>query len=819
MSVCDDAPAPTVDVIEQARGLDLATKVKLLTGSAMFALHGEPSIGLQPMVFSDGPTGVRGAEFVGGRRVALFPNATLLAQSWDETATQRVGELLAGEALAQGVHVVLGPTVNLHRSPLGGRLFEAYAEDPLLSGRLAAAYIRGIQRYGVGGCVKHYVANESETDRHTVNSVVSETALRELYLLPFELCVADAHPWTIMAAYNDVNGVAATEQDELNSRVLKQEWGWDGLLMSDWSATKTAAPAANGGLDLVMPGPDGPWGSALVAAVEAGEVSEATIDEHLARLIRLAGRVGALDGIPPERTAHLDTPPGPTDAVVRDALRHLAASGMVLLKGQSVLPLDPPAITDQSPVVLVGEPAVNTALQGGGSASVRPPHEISIAQGLVDALGVTRVRVVDGVGIRRIPRPTSPDQVVDPQTGNPGVRFVSFDTSGAEQASSTSEVAQLVLGVGAGPHQGAAALEVSARLVAPVGTPMRVGVRGAGEWTLSYGSETATFTNPVPAGAEELAFMAPPSWTTVVEAAPELELVARLIPPAGERFALAGLVAEPARMSDDDAIAAAAHAARGADTAVVVVGLTEEQETEGLDKTTLALPGRQDDLVRAVAGAAQRTVVLVNAATPVLMPWLDEVDAVLWIGLPGQEGGHAVADVLLGLAEPTGRLVTTFPRADGDGPAWRVTPEDGQLVYSEDTRVGYRGWDGGPKAPAFWFGEGLGWGRWEYASAAYASGEDGESVTVLLTNTAERPSREVVQVYWRPEDASAPVRLVGCAVADEVVPGEERQVTVACDPRAFRLWDSDASGWSTPAGGTLLIARGLGDVRLELPRG
>ena len=250
-----------------------------------------------------------------------------------------------------------------------------------------------------------------------------------------------------------------------------------------------------------------------------------------------------------------------------------------------------------------------------------------------------------------------------------------------------------------------------------------------------------------------------------------------------------------------------------------MVGLTAEQETEGVDKTTLALPGRQDDLVRTVAGAAQRTVVLVNAATPVLMPWLDEVDAVLWIGLPGQEGGHAVADVLLGLAEPTGRLVTMFPRVDGQGPAWSVTPQDGILAYTEDTRVGYRGWDGGGEAPAFWFGEGLGWGRWEYASASYARGEDGESVTVLITNTAERPSREVVQVYWRPEDGNAPVRLVGFAVADEVVPGEERQVKVACDPRACRLWDTATSGWSTPAGGTLVVARGLGDVRLELPRG
>ncbi|HZA05430.1 MAG TPA: glycoside hydrolase family 3 N-terminal domain-containing protein, partial [Propionibacteriaceae bacterium] len=186
--------------------LDLPTKVKLLTGASAFTLHGEPSIGLHPMVFSDGPNGVRGTEFVGGREVALLPNATLLAQSWDETAAQRAGELLAGEAVAQGVHVVLAPTVNLHRTPLNGRLFESYSEDPLLSGRLAAAYVRGLQRHGIAGCVKHWVANESETDRHYVNSQVSEAALRELYLMPFEICIDDAHAWTLMAAYNDVNG-------------------------------------------------------------------------------------------------------------------------------------------------------------------------------------------------------------------------------------------------------------------------------------------------------------------------------------------------------------------------------------------------------------------------------------------------------------------------------------------------------------------------------------------------------------------------------------------------------------------------------------
>ena len=194
---------------------------------------------------------------------------------------------------------MLGPTVNLHRTPLGGRLFEAYSEDPLLTGHLAAAYVSGMQSQGIGACVKHLVANEAETDRHGVDSVVDERTLRELYLLPFEIAVEDADPWSVMAAYNDVNGIAATEQGPVNNGILKGEWGWRGLVMSDWFATKSAGPAANGGLDLVMPGPTGPWGPALVAAVESGEVDEAVIDDHLRRLLLLASRVGALDSPAP----------------------------------------------------------------------------------------------------------------------------------------------------------------------------------------------------------------------------------------------------------------------------------------------------------------------------------------------------------------------------------------------------------------------------------------------------------------------------------------------------------------------------------------
>jgi beta-glucosidase len=280
-----------------------------------------------------------------------------------------------------------------------------------------------------------------------------------------------------------------------------------------------------------------------------------------------------------------------------------------------------------------------------------------------------------------------------------------------------------------------------------------------------------------------------------------------------------GLVAGPAPRPDEDLLAAAEAAAAEAGTAVVVVGLTEEDETEAADKTTLALPGRQDELVHRVAAAAERTVVVVNAATPVLMPWRDQVDAVLVAGLPGQEGGHAVAAALTGALEPTGRLVTSWPAADGAAPAWDVVPgEDLRLSYDDGTFIGHRGYHAGhAPAPLFWFGHGLGYGTWEYGSVRVREGEDGPSVDVEVTNTSARDSRETVQVYLDPAEADQPIRLVGYRGAD-VPAGATAVVTVACDDRLFRRWDDAAGAWAPLArGGELVLARGLGDVRARVP--
>lgn len=783
--------------------LDLATKVALLTGATTFTLAPNDELGLHEIRLSDGPTGVRGLKFSGGRVVALFPNATLLASAWDVEAAHEVGRMLAEEALAQRIHVVLGPTINLHRSPLGGRLFEAYSEDPLLTGKLAAAYVRGMQELGVAACLKHLVANESETDRNSVNSVVDEATLREVYLLPFEIAVEEADAWTMMAAYNDVNGVASTEQQHVINEIVKGGWGWRGLIMSDWFATRTTAESANGGLDLIMPGPGGPWGDALVEAVKRGDVDESVIDDHLNRLLLLAERVGALG----TERAYPDDLPNPDSAVRKEQLTRLAASGMTVLRNErATLPL-----TRATRVAVIGRHAVQTIDMGGGSAQVNPPYQSSVAEGL--SARMEQVTVADGVEVRDRPVPARGGFLTDPETGEPGIHVWLYDADGELLESRHAAQSSTMIGMD-DDFDGAVSVAVLTGRVG-VGGAVELGALGAGTWHVSAGNSEASYRLDLVGGGIGEAVLTPPLRVDRFTVAEGDLFTARVELLTEGTFAHAGLFAligHVAPRSTVDVLDDAVRAAAQADLAVVVVGLTEEQEAESVDKSTLALPGAQNALVEAVAGAARRTVVVVNAATPVLMPWLSRVDAVLWAGLPGQEGGHAVAAALLGDIEPAGRLVTTFPVADGESPAWSVTPVNGDLPYAEGPFVGYRGHYAGRAAePAFWFGHGLGYSTWEYSEAQ----REEAGVAVTVTNTGTRASREVVQVYLRPDNPAQPIRLAGWS-AVTVEPGESARVSVALDSRMWRVWNTTTGDWERASGGELLIARGLGDIRATL---
>ncbi|GLZ05265.1 beta-glucosidase [Actinomadura sp. NBRC 104412] len=765
--------------------LSLEEKVGLLTGAGFWTLRPAEKIGLAPLVLSDGPSGVRGTTWDERDHSLLFPCPTALAATWDPDAAFEAGRLNGAQARDKGVHVQLAPTVNLHRTPLGGRHFENYSEDPLLTSRIAAGFVRGVQSAGVAATVKHFVGNDSETARMSYDAIIDDRTLRDLYLRPFEETVRRAGAWAVMAAYNRVNGVTMTEHRELITGLLKGEWGFDGVVVSDWTALRSTVPAAEAGMDLEMPGlPTSPWRENLVRAVREGEVAEELIDDKVLRLLRLAARVGALDGLP-------GPPPVTTPPDARRRLRDLASLGMVLLRNDGTLPL-----RAATTVALIGPNAVRFAAQGGGSAHVEPAHVVTPAEGLRRALGGdAEITVHAGVHPHGRPAPPPLALMTDPETGEPGARADYLDADGGLLLSEHRRAATLRF-LGAGAPEATRQIVLRARFTPDRGGVHTFAVTGIGDFELRVGTDVTSLTL-VPEGEDAVeSLMKPPEHRVTAELPAGLPVPVELrhtftYPPLVLTF---GIGYREPHLGEDAELAAAVEAARSADAAIVVVGTNDEVESEGYDRTTLVLPGRQDDLVSAVAAVNPRTVVVVNAGAPVLMPWRNEVAAILWSWLPGQEGGDAIADVLTGLAEPGGRLPTTFPVTE-TGVLSPVPGPDGTLEYAEGTAIGYRYY--APEDVAYPFGHGLGYTTWEYESVT-ASGPGG-TAEVTVRNTGDRAGREVVQCYA--SAPSLPLRLAGFAVAD-AAPGETVTVTVSLDERLTGPYRLD-------------IGRSIADLRLD----
>jgi beta-glucosidase len=810
-------PVSERELAARAAALSLEQKVRLLTGADFWSLHPEPAVGLRRLVVSDGPAGVRGERWDERDASANVPSPTALAATWDQELVRELGRLLASEARRKGVDVLLAPTVNLQRTPYAGRHFECFSEDPLLTARIAVAYVRGVQEGGVGATVKHFVANDSETQRMTLDARLDERSLRELYLAPFEAIIVEAGVWAVMAAYNGVNGQPMTESSLLRD-VLQGEWGFDGLVMSDWFATRSTEPSARAALDLVMPGPGGPWGDALVAAVRERRVDEASIDDKVMRILRLAARVGALQGAAAAAAPQYD------DAEVAALLRGVAASGFVLVRNQGgVLPLERSALRR---LAVVGPNAAAARTLGGGSATVFPPYTVSPLEGLRTALPDT-CEISHRLGVlasERIPVAGAP-WLHRPGGEGPGVevRFLAGDGAvvGTEHrpGCSFNWPGTLIHG------RGVTCIEV--RTVVRATDPGRytIAVSGVGRYHLSLGGEAVVDVRlELAPGADIVEGMVIPpqaAHSLPMQTGAEIEVVlAHEVGSAdsdlGDLSVRFQLNLQAPHGSDDEEIDRAVALAREVDVAVVVVGTTAEVESEGFDRTSLSLPGRQDELVRRVAEANPHTVVVVNAGAPVLMPWADEVAAVLLGWFPGQEFGHALADVLLGLAEPGGRLPMSWPSSEDGLPS--TQPVDGRLDYDEGLFVGYRRYDRDGVAPLYPFGHGLGYTTWSFVSIdapdRLVAGSE-VSVTVRLRNTGTRPGRQVIQVYAsRPEGSiERPVRwLVGFSVVAAQV-GEDITATIALPARAFAHWDVAARSWAVEPG-TYVLAAGASSQAL-----
>ncbi|TDC70655.1 beta-glucosidase [Actinomadura sp. GC306] len=748
---------------ERLGRLTLEQKVHLLTGDGFWTLRPVPEIGLRRITMSDGPSGIRGTRWDERDTSLLFPSPTALAATWDPELAERIGRLNGVQARERGVHVQLAPTVNLHRTPLGGRHFENYSEDPLLTARIGAAFVRGVQSAGVAATVKHFVGNDSETSRMSYDARIGDDALETLYLRPFEEAVK-AGVWAVMAAYNRVNGASMTENRPLLTDVLKRRWGFDGVVVSDWTAIRSTEESANAGMDLEMPGlPSSPWRDRLVQAVRAGRVAEELIDDKVLRVLRLAARVGALEGF-------AEPPPVRTPADARARLRDAAARAAVLLRNDGVLPLAAPRR-----LALIGPNAVRFSAQGGGSAHVNPEHVVSPVEGLRRALGDgTELTVHTGVYPHERLAPVPLALVTDPETGERGVRLEFRDAEGAVLGSELRPAAHFVF-LGGGVPRGTAQIVVRARLTPAEDGVHTFAVTGTGDFELRVDGTATDVTLAPGHGDPAEALMRPPEHRVPVElpAGRPVTVELRHTRAPGRFATVFGLGYREPHLPEDAELAAAVAAAREADAAVVIVGTNDDVESEGFDRTTLALPGRQDELVSAVAAANPRTVVVVNAGAPVLMPWRDEVAAILWAWLPGQEGGDAIADVLTGAAEPGGRLPTTFPASD-DAVLSPVPAEDGTLRYSEGTAIGYRHY--APEQIAYPFGHGLGYTTWEYGPVGVAGGV----AEVTVTNTGGRPGREIVQLY---AVSGGTKQLAGFAVA-EAEPGESVPLRIRLDERA-----------------------------------
>jgi beta-glucosidase len=769
-------------------------------------------LGIPAFYLADGPNGVGN----GAQGVTAFPAAINGAATWDTRLMRRYGEVLGTEHAGKGNDVALAPTMNILRVPGWGRSFETYSEDPELAGDVGAAEIRGIQSTGVIADAKHYAANNQETARDTVNAAIDERTLREIYTAQFEKAVRNGGARSVMCAYNRVNDRYACENPHLLTDILKGDWSFSGFVVSDWWATHSTEDSANAGLDLEMPGGERPlfpggsspsperFGARLKAAVLAGRVPAARLDDMVARILTSRIASGQLD-----RTSTGNHAAVVTSEAHQDFAEQLSEQGTVLLKNaHGVLPLDPDHMRS---IAVIGAAAEANALYtGGGSAHVN-------ASGTVTPLAGIRARVGEDVDVTYAPGttgtaelPLMPTDRLTPSsgtgTGLTGTYYASPDFSGApviERVDPTVHVAGNPDGLSGtwsakwtgtftpgttGAHRfslnnsGTARLYVGGRLVLTNYSQFGGGI--------GHAVVPLTAGTPVPIRVEYV---------------------------ANTGFALPGSLSLGWQAPNPALVREAVDAARAADAAVVFVN---DIRTEGADLPSLALPGDQDALIDAVAGANPRTVVVLNTGGPILTPWADRVAGVLEAWYPGQENGDAVASVLFGDVNPSAKLPATFPRSDRQGPLQapeRFPGTNGVARYDEGLLVGYRWFDAMRQRPRFPFGHGLSYTRFAYGGLRVlpSARTGGALVKLRVTNTGDREGAEVVQLYVGfPSSAGEPPRVLKAFRKVALAAGERTRVTLTLTRRDLSTWSTRRERWVTPSGSyRLMVGSSSRDIR------
>ncbi|EOO00679.1 putative glycoside hydrolase family 3 protein [Phaeoacremonium minimum UCRPA7] len=801
-------------------------KVSLLTAADFWRTKAIPSKGVPAAKTSDGPNGARGGIFVGGTKAALFPCGVSLAATWNKELLYDVGQHLADETRARSANILLAPTVCMHRHPLGGRNFESFSEDPLLTGKLAAQYIRGIQQKGVAATIKHFVGNEQETNRLTIDSVVAERPLRELYLKPFEIAIREANPWAVMSSYNLINGVHADMHFHTLREILRGEWNYDGTVISDWGGLNSTVESLKAGCDVEFPFSVKWRFEKVLAALKDGAITQDDIDRAAENALTLVLRTKGED-MSEEAAEREDNRPE-----TRELIREAGAQGLTLLKNDGgILPINPKT----AKVAVIGPNANRAIAGGGGSASLNPYYNTLPLESIKKAAG-EEVVYAQGCHIHKWLPVASPFC-----TTKEGKQGVNIDWFAGDQFKGEPIVIQRRTNTDLFLWDSAPLAQVGPEWSAIATTYLTA--TSTGKHTVSFMS-----VGPGKLYIDDKLALDLWDWTEEGEAMFDgsIDYLVEIDMQAGKAVELKVEMTNELRpvskqktfnmthkyggcrigfKEEDqlDYLQEAVDAAKAADVAVVIVGLDAEWESEGYDRQTMDLPsdGSQDRLIEAVVKANPNTVVVNQSGSPVTMPWADHVPAILQAWYQGQEAGNALADVLFGLKSPSGKLPCTFPRRLEDAPAYHNWPgENLEVVYGEGMYIGYRHYERAHIAPLFPFGHGLSYTIFEYGRPSLSSktltSADNIEMIFAVSNIGDVDGYETVQVYVHDDKSRLP-RPEKELVAFEKVfleAGETKHLRISLDKHAVGYYDTSLNAWIAEEGTfKVLVGASSADIR------
>jgi len=807
MPACAQAPHPLTSadrqrVDEIVHKMTLAEKLDYIGGMEM-TIRAVPSVNVLALQMSDGPIGVR---LDTGFPSTTYAGGIALAASWDRELAQRVGAGIGRDARARGINFMLGPGVNIYRSPRNGRNFEYFGEDPFLTSNIAVGYITGMQEQGVSSTVKHYLGNNSEFLRHDSDSIIDARTMHEIYLPAFEVAVKKAHVGSVMDSYNLINGAHATQNGPLNIDIMRKEFGFEGTMMSDWDSTYDGIAAANGGLDLEMPHGDHMNRKTLEPAIKEGKVSEATIDDKVRHILSTAVMFGWLDR--DQTDASISYVDRSNSEIALDSARESA----VLLKNDGdLLPLDKAAIKS---ILIVGPDAYPGVPVGGGSAGVVPFHTVSPLEGITDALGKTATVLYDR-GIQKISVLARATDFTTEPNGKSGLTLETFHNDALSGPPATTTVVNHIDVAGITWEQMDNNPEFVAELFPP-GTKASRRYTGyytapsAGQYIVALEASGEGSNNRVSLDGKQVI----DDWDLVRAFAPHvtLSLTAgphKVVVEEKQNFAVGGKLRFAIVPEEKIVSERAKELAAKADVVLVAAGFDQDSESEGGDRT-FALPYGQDELIQAMAAANKKVIVTVTSGGNVdSNAWLDRVPVLLETWYGGQDGGRALAEILLGEVNPSGHLPATFERHAEDNPTFaNYYPEPGtkRVVYKEGIFVGYRGYEHDHTKPLFPFGYGLSYTTFKFANLAVSPETAGANpqvtVTFDVTNTGSRKGAEVAQVYLSPDNAKVerPERELKGFERVLLEPGETKHLSVSLDARAFAYWSPEGKEWTIEPG-------------------